>query len=291
VQKISVNAGFTCPNRDGKVGRGGCTYCNNQSFVPEYCQPTKSVAQQIAEGIEFFAHKYKSQKYLVYFQSFSNTYGNLSDLKNTYNQALSQPDVAGIVIATRPDCISNELLDYLAQISENHYVMLEFGIESTNDETLRFINRGHDYQCAVNAVTNAAERGIKTCAHLILGLPNETRQTILNHAVRISQLPLTTIKLHQLQLVKNTVMAQQFAEHPEWFRLYTADEYTDLAIDFLELLKPAIAVERFVSQSPAELLIAPDWGLKNFEFNHKLIKRMAERNTWQGKKFETDKSE
>lgn len=285
IQKISINAGFTCPNRDGRKGTGGCTYCNNQTFSPEYCKPTKSVSQQIKEGIDFFKHKYQSQFYFAYFQSYTNTYGKLEILIQIYEEALSHPQIKGIVVGTRPDCISDELLDYFAEIGKKYYVMVEYGIESTDDSTLKFINRGHNYASAAEAITRTAAKGIRTGAHLILGLPLENRETILRHAEKISALPLTMLKLHQLQLVKGTVMARQYAEHPEWFSLYTADAYIDLVIDFLEHLNPRIAVERFVSQSPKELLIAPDWGLKNFEFVHKLEKRLEERNARQGRKY------
>lgn len=284
VQKISINAGFTCPNRDGNRGIGGCTYCNNQTFSPEYCKPTKSITQQIEEGIEFFK-KYESQIYLAYFQSYTNTYEAIDKLKAIYEEALAHPKVVGIVIGTRPDCVNDELLDYFAELSKYCYVMIEYGIESTEDSTLEFINRGHNYACAEEAIRATADRGIRTGAHLILGLPLEDKNTILNHARKISELPLTAIKLHQLQIVKSTKMARQFAEHPEWFHLYTADEYIDLVIDFIELLHPKIAVERMISQSPAGFVIAPDWGLKNFEFIVKVEKRFIQRNTFQGRLY------
>ena len=285
IQKISINAGFTCPNRDGSKGIGGCTYCNNQTFSPEYCQSPKTVRQQIEEGIAFFHHKYQSQLYLAYFQSYTNTYDSIDRLKVIYEEALSYPNVVGIVIGTRPDCVNDELLDYFAELSTKYYVMIEYGIESTNDETLAFINRGHDYECASTAIRETARRGIRTGAHIILGLPNESCETILSHANKLSELPLNCLKIHQLQLVRGTKMAQQYAEHPEWFHLYSAEEYIDLAIDFLERLNPEIAIERFVSQSPKELLIAPTWGLKNFEFTDKIEKRLKERDSWQGKFF------
>jgi len=283
VQKISINAGFTCPNRDGSKGNGGCTYCNNQTFSPEYCKPCKTVSEQVKEGIDFFHHKYKAQHYLAYFQSYTNTYDSLDKLKTIYEEALSYPAVIGLVVGTRPDCVNAGLLDYFAQLAKKYYVMIEYGIESTNDETLKFINRGHDFACAENAIRETAKRGIRTGAHIILGLPGESRETILSHADKISELPIDTLKIHQLQLVRGTKMAQQYAEHPEWFNLYSADEYIDLVIDFLEKLNPDIAVERFVSQSPKELLLAPEWGLKNFEFTAKIEKKLIERETWQGK--------
>jgi radical SAM protein (TIGR01212 family) len=285
VQKISVNAGFTCPNRDGAKGIGGCTYCNNLTFLPEYCLPIKSVSQQIEEGIAFFHHKYEAQLYFAYFQSYTNTYADFIKLKSIYEEAVSHPKVIGIVVGTRPDCVSAELLDYFQKLSETYYVMIEYGVESTDNETLMQINRGHDYACAEKAIVETAKRGINVSAHLILGLPNESRKTILLHADRLSKLPLTALKLHQLQLVKGTKMAQEYAENPEKFRLYSLLEYIDLAIDFLERLNPNIAIERFVSQSPNNLLLAPDWGIKNFEFNAKLLQRMKERGTRQGKKY------
>lgn len=284
VQKISVHAGFTCPNRDGSQGRGGCTYCNNQSFVPEYCQPAKSITQQIDEGIHFFHRKakYEHQAYVAYFQSYTNTYDSIDRIRAIYDEALRHPRVSGLVIGTRPDCVNEAILDYFEELSKEMYVMIEYGIESTNNKTLEFINRGHDYACAVNAIRETARRGIYTGAHLILGLPGEDREMILSHADRMSELPLNALKLHQLQLIRGTIMAKQLKENPEWFKLYTAEEYTDLIVDFLERLSPEIAIERFVSQSPWSLLISPDWGLKNFEFVSKIEKRLEERNTWQG---------
>lgn len=287
VQKVSINAGFTCPNRDGSKGRGGCTYCNNQTFVPGYCQPVKTITEQIEEGIVFFQkkEKYRNQVYLAYFQSYTNTYDSLNKLKSIYEEALRHPRIQGIVVGTRPDCVNNEILDYFETLSKQTYVMIEYGIESTNDKTLQLINRGHDYQSAIDAIHATAKRGIYTAAHLILGLPCEDRDTILSHADQMNKLPLTTLKLHQLQLVKGTIMAKQVQTHPEWFNFYKVDEYIDLIVDFLERLSPEIAVERFVSQSPKELLISPDWGLKNFEFVAKVEKRLKERETWQGRKM------
>jgi len=222
IQKISINAGFTCPNRDGRVGTGGCTYCNNQTFNPDYCQHDKSVTQQIAEGIAFFRKKHDDQKHLAYFQAYTNTYGDIAHLIDLYEEALSYPDIIGLVIGTRPDCIDDKLLDYFQELSRKSYVMIEYGVESTCDETLKAINRGHDFATAQRAIRATAQRGIHTAAHLILGLPGEDRATLLSHAHQLSELPLTAIKLHQLQLIKGTVMAQQFAMHPEQFRLFSA---------------------------------------------------------------------
>lgn len=282
-QKIAINAGFTCPNRDGSKGRGGCTYCNNQTFNPSYCQTDKSVADQLAEGVRFFSRKYPEMRYLAYFQAYTSTYGEQERLERLYEEALDYPGVVGLVIGTRPDCMPDRLLDYLARLSEQVLVLVEYGVESTLDRTLRRINRGHDFAEAEEAIRRTAARGIAVGAHLILGLPGESRDEILGHADRLSDLPLTTLKLHQLQLIRHTRMALEFERQPEDFHLFTVDEYIDLAIDFIERLDPAIALERFVSQSPKELLIAPDWGLKNYEFTARVNRRLAERDSWQGK--------
>lgn len=288
VQKISINAGFTCPNRDGSKGLGGCTFCNNQTFSPDYCHTEKGVTQQLNEGISFFSRKYPEMKYLAYFQAYTNTYGDFEALKKKYEEALAHPDVVGLIIGTRPDCMPDVLLNYLQELSQRTFVMVEYGVESTLDSTLERINRGHSYAESEETIKRTAARGILTGAHLILGLPGETTEEILDHARRISKLPLTTVKLHQLQLIRFTRMAKEFDEDPKDFRLFTVDEYIDLAIDFIELLNPNFTVERFVSQSPKSLLIAPDWGLKNFEFTAKLNKRIAERDTWQGKLFNAE---
>lgn len=273
VQKISINAGFTCPNRDGTVGWGGCTFCNNQTFHPEYCQPTKSVCRQMQEGMEFFS-RYEGQLYLAYFQAYTNTYAPLDELRRLYEPVLDMPNVLGLVVATRPDCVDDKLLDYFAGLAKRCYVMIEYGVESTDDETLLRINRGHTYAKSVEAITATAARGIHTGAHLILGLPGEGRDDILRHADRISLLPLDMLKLHQLQIVRGTRLAQQWTENPDFVHLYTFDEYIDLCVDFLQRLSPRIAIERFVSQSPAGMLLAPNWGVKNYEFVAKLHKRL-----------------
>ena len=285
VQKISLNAGFTCPNRDGSVGYGGCTYCNNQTFNPAYCKTEKTVTQQLEEGKRFFARKYPDMKYLAYFQAYTNTYGELQKLKAKYEEALQVADVVGLVIGTRPDCMPDELLDYLEELNRRTFLIVEYGVESTDNGTL---SRGHTFEVAEEAIRRTAERGIRVGAHIILGLPGETKEMLVRQAERLSTLPLTTLKLHQLQLIKGTRMAAEYADNPADFHLYTADEYIDLVIDYVEHLRPEIVLERFVSQSPKELLIAPDWGLKNHEFTDKVKKRMRERDSWQGKCHFTD---
>jgi len=277
VQKISINAGFTCPNRDGSKGWGGCTYCNNQTFSPQYAENQKPVAQQLEEGIRFFSRKYPQMKYIAYFQAYTNTYDSIENLLSKYNEALNYSGVVGLIIGTRPDCVPDKLLDELEKMARNRFLLIEYGIESTCNETLQRINRGHTYEEAVDAIRRTAVRKIYTGVHLILGLPGESREMILSHADKISSLPITTVKLHQLQLIRNTRMARQVEEHPEIFHLYTVEEYIDLCIDFMERLNPDFIIDRFVSQSPKELLIAPAWGLKNYEFTAKLMKRLKER--------------
>ena len=285
VQKLSINAGFTCPNRDGSVGVGGCTYCNNQTFNPEYCRTEKSVAQQLEEGKRFFARKYPEMKYMAYFQAYTNTYSELDDLKRKYEDALGVDGVIGLVIGTRPDCVPDNLLDYLAELNRQVCVIVEYGIESVYDKTLERINRGHDYACVVDAVNRTSERGLITGGHVILGLPGESRDDILKCADVLSELPLTTLKLHQLQLIKGTRMAEEYFANPEGFHLFGADEYVDLVIDYVERLRPDVVLERFVSQSPSSLLAIPGWGLKNFEFVEKVRHRMEERNAYQGRLY------
>lgn len=282
-QKISLNAGFTCPNRDGRVGTGGCTYCNNQTFNPDYCITEKSITQQLEEGKHFFARKYPDMKYLAYFQAYTNTYASLDLLKAKYEEALSVPDVIGIVIGTRPDCMPDALLGYLEELNRRTFLVVEYGIESIYDATLLRINRGHTHAQTVDAITRTASRGIRVGAHLILGLPGEGRDALLHEAEILSSLPITLLKLHKLQLIKGTRMAEEYLANPADFHLFTPDEYIDLVIDFIEHLRADIILERFVSQSPSSLLAIPGWGLKNHEFVDRLHRRMNERDTHQGR--------
>ena len=279
VQKISINAGFTCPNRDGTVGWGGCTYCNNQTFNPDYCRTDKSVTRQLQEGKTFFARKYPQMRYLAYFQAYTNTYADTGRLRALYEEALAVPGVEGLVVGTRPDCMPADLLGYLEQLARRVFVLVEYGIESTRDDTLRRINRGHTYAQTRDAVERTAARGIATGGHVILGLPGESRDDILEQAADVSRLPLTTLKLHQLQLIRGTRMAAEYRERPQDFRLPTAQEYACLVADYLERLRPDVAVERFVSQSPRSLLLAPDWGMKNHEFSDLVERCLRQRGT------------
>ena len=284
-QKISINAGFTCPNRDGSVGVGGCTYCNNQTFNPAYCATAKSITQQLEEGKAFFARKYSGMQYLAYFQAYTNTYDSVENLRLKYEEALAVPGVVGIVIGTRPDCMPDALLDYLEQLNRRTFLLVEYGIESVYDATLRRINRGHTHAQTVDAVARTAERGIKVGAHVILGLPGEGRDALMEESRILSQLPITMLKLHQLQLIKGTRMADEYVMSPSDFHLFSVDEYVDLAVDFVELLRPDIIIERFASQSPASLLATKGWGLKNYELVERIKKRMAQRGAWQGRLY------
>jgi len=285
VQKVSIDAGCSCPNRDGTKGMGGCTYCNNRTFSPDYCRRVKSVSEQMKAGIRFFARKYARMKYLAYFQAYTNTYGSVESLIQKYEEALACPDVAGLVVSTRPDCMNEELLRYFERLGKRCFVLIEYGIESTLDRTLARVNRCHTEAQTEEAIRRTAECGILVGAHLILGLPGESREEMLHHADVLSTLPVDTLKIHQLQVIRGTRMAREFEEMKEAFNLFTIDEYIDLVIDFIERLNPAITIERFVSQSPKSLLIAPDWGLKSQAFSERIAQCFARRNTWQGRAF------
>lgn len=281
VQKISIDAGFSCPNRDGHISHGGCTFCDNRTFNPSYCQPSKSITEQITEGKEFFRHKYPDMKYLAYFQAFSNTYATLDTLQRRYEEALSAEDVVGIVIGTRPDCVSDEILNYLESLNQQTFMIVEYGIESVSDDTIRRVNRGHNFECSRRAIIETHNRGILTGAHIILGLPGESAEDNVRQADIISALPIDILKLHQLQIIRGTQLAAEYERQP--FNLYTADEYIDLCRRYIERLRPDMVLERFVSQSPKELLVAPKWGLKNYEFANRFVNYMKRMDSWQGK--------
>ena len=283
VQKISVDAGFTCPNRDGRLGTGGCIYCNNDSFNPSYCQREKSVKQQLVEGKEFFRRKYPEMRYMAYFQAFTNTYSTLDHLKSLYEEALDVEDVVGLVIGTRPDCIDDTLLDYLTQLARQTMVTLEYGIETANDDTLRLIRRGHDFQCVRDAVERTKGRGIVIGGHVILGLPGEDAEESVRQATIMSELGLDVLKIHQMQIIRGTRLAQMYDENP--FHLYSPEEYSELIVRYLEHLSEDMVVERFASQSPKEMLIAPKWGLKNYELTNLIVNKMKREGRRQGSLF------
>ena len=287
MQKLSVDAGFSCPNRDGRIATGGCTFCNNGAFTPSYCSRGLSITRQIEEGVAFHRWRYReAQRYLVYFQSFSNTYAPLEVLRERYGEALAHPDVAGLIIGTRPDCVDEAVLDYLAELARDRYVAIEYGIESVYDASLRAVNRGHDFATAERAVRMTTERGLACGAHFILGLPGETDEMILEGVKAINRLGLTTVKFHQLQIFRDTAMALEFDEHPERFRFWTVDAYIDLVVEVLRRLRPDVVVERFASEAPPRYHHGPNWGLiRNEELWRRLEERLRERDTYQGELY------
>lgn len=289
VQKVAVDAGFSCPNRDGTISVGGCTFCNNSAFTPSYCTPTKSVAQQIDEGIEFHRRRYRTAtQYLAYFQSFTNTHAPLDKLRELYDQALQNPLVAGVVIGTRPDCVDEQKLDYFAELSRKCYVALEYGIESCNDSVLTSINRGHDYATAIRAVNMTAERGIHCGAHFILGLPGQSDEELIAQTDKINALPLTTVKFHQLQIFRGTVMAEQYDANPASFRFWSIEEYIDLFSEILARLRPDIVVERFASEAPPRYHYGKNWGLvRNETLWMMLERRLLEKEIYQGRYYKS----
>lgn len=285
VQKISLDTGFTCPNRDGSKGYGGCTYCNNNTFNPDYCEPQISIKEQLEQGIAFFSRKGKNNKYLAYFQAYTNTYGDFKQIKQLYEEALSVTKVAGLVIGTRPDCISKEIIDYLDELSKTKFISLEFGVESTNENTLKEVNRCHTFKETKAAYELCKNKGFHLGAHIILGLPNETKSDMLEHAKKLSELPINTLKIHHLQIVKNSVMSKQYKNHSEQFDLFTSDNYIEFVSDFITHLRPDIIIERFISEAPKDLLIAPKWGFKNFEIVTKIDKNLANKSLFQGMNY------
>lgn len=274
MQKLTVNAGFSCPNRDGTIGRGGCTYCNNKSFSPAYCQNSDSITDQLIKGKAFFGKKYPSMRYLAYFQSYTNTHGEVSRLLSLYYEALSVDSVDGLIIGTRPDCMPDGLLKRLGEMATDKYIMVEYGAESSHDATLNLINRCHTWQQTADAVRRTASAGIDVGLHLIMGLPGETDEMMLETIDAVNAIPVNIIKIHQLQLIRGTRMAMDVANGAYDIRRFTVDEYIALCCKIISRLRDDIAIERFVSQSPDELLIYPRWGLKNYQFTNLLHSRL-----------------
>ena len=285
VQKVTVDAGFTCPNRDGSKGTGGCTYCDNRGFNPSYCDPQKPLTQQIEEGIEFHSLRYRrAKKFLVYFQPFSNTYAPLEILKEKYEEALSFPGVAGLVIGTRPDCVDDEKLEYLVALSKKWYIQVEYGVETHNDETLNRINRGHTSELAIRMIKKTHEYGINTGAHYIFGLPGEDIDEMFHTGEVISGLPLDTLKFHQLQIVKGTLMEQEFRKNRSVFHSFTLEDYIDFIIRFIEKLNPTIVIERFTSEMPPKFLTGVNMGLIRYdEVLRRIEAELEKRKSYQGK--------
>ncbi len=290
VQKVAIDAGFSCPNRDGTSGIGGCTFCDNNAFNPSYCDTMKTVSTQISEGIEFHRTRYRRAKqFLAYFQAFSNTYAPLERLKTLYEEALSCEGIIGLVIGTRPDCIDEEKLDYLAKLAEKYYIKIEYGLESIHNKTLALINRGHDFETSLRAIQLTEERKIPVGAHFIIGLPGETSDSFLADIDIISSLKLESIKFHQLQIIKGTRMENDFSKNPESFNLFGMDEYLDLMVKVIEKLNPAFVIERIAAEVPPRFLASKGWGLirydqvlRNFE------ELLEEKNTWQGRLYKLE---
>jgi radical SAM protein (TIGR01212 family) len=287
IQKVSVNAGFTCPNRDGSKGKGGCIYCNNQSFTPSYCVDVENIKGQIDKGVEFLEKRYKKPKfYAAYFQSYSNTYKPLDELKSLYAKALSHNRITGIVISTRPDCVDENILEYLKELSRDYYVSIEYGIESCYDKTLKWINRGHTFADTKNAIKMTADRGLEVTGHILFGLPGESRKKMLDQSEILSGLGINALKLHHLQIMKHTKLARIYQDAPEQFSLFSLEEYIAFVIQFLEKLDPGIAIERLVSEAPPSQRVNPGWGNKRADWVQKKIESvMEEKDTWQGKKL------
>ena len=286
LQKVSIDAGFTCPNRDGSLGIGGCSFCNNEGFSPSYLREERDICKQIDIGIEFMRRRYpKTKGFLAYFQSYSNTYDSLDHLKKTYELALAHPTVSGLVIGTRPDCLPDETLDYLAELSKRMLVELEIGIESCNNEVLRECLRGHDFACTEDAIRRAARRGLFITGHLLLGLPLETRASLIEGAKALAKLPLDALKFHQLQIVRGTRLANQYRSASERIQLLDPDNYLDAVIDMLEHLPPHMKIQRLGSEVPPNVLVSPDWGMRLHKFPARLEEKLKARSTWQGKLF------
>ena len=282
VQKVIVDAGFSCPNRDGSKGYGGCIYCNNESFKPPYCQPQMSVKEQVAAGIEYLSRRYKVNRFIAYFQPYSNTYAPLSRLQELYRQALEHPQVIGLAIGTRSDCVDEEKIGFLQQLARDYYVTIEYGLESPYDKTLQWINRQHDFQNWAEAVRLTAGRGIHICAHVILGFPGESREEMLETARIVSDYPLDYLKIHHLHIVKNTVLANRYRESP--FPLLDYRAYIDLVVEFIRRLRPDIKIQRLVGETHPRILIAPNWGLRADVIQRHIEEEMERRDVWQGKK-------
>lgn len=280
VHKVNIDAGFTCPNRDGTVGVGGCIYCNNQSFRPSSCSPSISVAEQVRGGIEYLKRRYRAAKFLAYFQPYTNTYAPVANLEKLYREALDEPSVVGLAIGTRPDCIDEAKLDLLEGLSKTHFVLLEYGLQSIYEKSLRFINRGHDYDAFLKAVEMTNRRGIYTGAHMIVGFPTETKEEMLHMAEEVSTTGIGFLKIHQLQVVRDTPLAEHYGQRP--FHVFGYEEYLDFVVDFLERLSPDIVIQRLFATAPDDMLIAPKWGRSRHEILKGIEKRLLERDTVQG---------
>jgi len=286
VQKLTIDAGFSCPNRDGSKGTGGCTFCLNEAFNPSYCVPKKPVSQQISEGINFHEKRYRRAKqYLAYFQAFSNTHASLDKLKSFYKEALKIDGVIGIVVGTRPDCMDDQKLEFFREISEKCHVVIEYGIESVYNKTLKRVNRCHTFEETAIAIVKTAEIGIHVGGHIIFGLPGESREDMLKSAEVLSALPLNSLKFHQLQIFKGTAMEQEYHDNPANFALFSEEEYLNFMVDYLTLLNPKFVIERIAGETPPRYAVVKPWGPRYDQILVKFEKLLEERDSWQGKKY------
>lgn len=283
VHKVNVDAGFTCPNRDGTLGLSGCIYCNNDSFRPESCSPTLSVRDQVQNGIRHIRKRYGAERFIVYFQPYTNTYASVEELERLYREALEEPSVIGLAIGTRPDCIDIEKIRLLDTLAERYFILVEYGLQSIYDRTLAFINRGHDYACFRRALEITQDRRIEIGAHVIVGFPTETREEMLAMADEISSMPVRFLKIHQLQIVRNTPLAEEFLKRP--FPVFGYDEYLDFVADFIERLSPEIVLQRLFATAPDDILVAPVWNRNRHEILRDIEQRFNARKTRQGERF------
>ena len=286
VQKVTIDAGFSCPNRDGTLSTGGCSFCNNNAFNPGYCEPSKPIRNQIEQGILFHKSRYrKADKFLAYFQAYSNTYADVEILRKRYYEALETDGIIGLVIGTRPDCINEKILTLLEEINASHHMVVEYGVESVYNETLIKINRGHSFEKSKWAIEQTAKRNIKTGAHFIFGLPGENKEMMLKSSATISSLPIKTVKFHQLQIVKGTEIGKVFLRNPKAFNLFELEEYIEFIIDFLSFLRPDIVVERLAGETQPDYNLAKKWNIRYDQVLQLIEKKMIEKNTWQGKNY------
>ena len=289
VQKITLDAGFTCPNRDGTCGTGGCTFCNNKAFNPSYNDPEKSIESQIQQGMKFHKTRYrKATRFLAYFQAYSNTYSSLEQMQSLYEQALKVPGIIGIVVGTRPDCVDEDKLNYFQDLSLKHYVTVEYGIESVINRTLLRVNRGHDVEKSIWAVHETAKRGIRVGGHMIIGLPGEDRADFLDSGRELSRWPLNNIKFHQLQIIRHTAMAREFEERPREFVSFTLEEYLELMMEIVEQLNPSIVVERIAGEVTPGMGRGEGWGIRYDRVLQAFEDLLEKHDTWQGKKFKLE---
>ena len=283
VYKVNVDAGFTCPNRDGTVGVSGCIYCNNDSFRPSSCRPTLTVSEQVQNGITYVKKRYKSEKFLVYFQPYTNTYAPVDELERLYKEALSDPSVIGLAIGTRPDAVDAEKIALIQSLAEKYFILVEYGMQSMYDKSLEFINRGHDYNTFLKALEMTRNRGIFIGTHIIVGFPTETREEMMSMSEELSNLPLEFLKIHQLQVIKDTPLEVMYEKNP--FHVFGYEEYLDFVTEFIERLSPRIVIQRLFATAPDSILIAPQWGKSRQEILRDIEKRLEVRDTYQGKKL------